>query len=239
MLSQPCSERFQPILTQLRRTFAFLQFSQRSAINPERFRDVSIPPWFERGAQQDCEEMLRHLLVKLQEEFANPSICSMDEPPSKRSHSLSGDSSSDSGRSSVCSTSSSDGRSTRRSTPKRRNFPAATRKSDVVNPVAESPNNLPSISAGAAVYWLRTRNSVGEKKGEDSSKSPQVRSPAARRSALQMETETGQENGQIIDRVSRISFEEISAVSLTLGGENECDIILNFFNLCVGEMLRK
>ncbi|XP_053241109.1 ubiquitin carboxyl-terminal hydrolase 35 isoform X1 [Podarcis raffonei] len=58
----------QPLMAKLRWLFAFLEHSQRPAISPESFFSASWPPWFTRGAQQDCSEYLKYLLDRLHEE---------------------------------------------------------------------------------------------------------------------------------------------------------------------------
>ncbi|XP_062983932.1 ubiquitin carboxyl-terminal hydrolase 35 [Elgaria multicarinata webbii] len=58
----------QPLMAKLRWLFAFLEHSQRPAISPECFFSASWPPWFTRGAQQDCSEYLKYLLDRLHEE---------------------------------------------------------------------------------------------------------------------------------------------------------------------------
>uniref|UniRef100_A0A8D0L8E0 Ubiquitin specific peptidase 35 n=1 Tax=Sphenodon punctatus TaxID=8508 RepID=A0A8D0L8E0_SPHPU len=58
----------QPLMTKLQWLFAFLEHSQRPAISPESFLSASWPPWFNRGAQQDCSEYLKYLLDRLHEE---------------------------------------------------------------------------------------------------------------------------------------------------------------------------
>ncbi|XP_061484963.1 ubiquitin carboxyl-terminal hydrolase 35 isoform X2 [Rhineura floridana] len=58
----------QPLMTKLQWLFAFLEHSQRPAISPESFLSASWPPWFTRGAQQDCSEYLKYLLDRLHEE---------------------------------------------------------------------------------------------------------------------------------------------------------------------------
>uniref|UniRef100_A0A8D0BPS0 Ubiquitin specific peptidase 35 n=1 Tax=Salvator merianae TaxID=96440 RepID=A0A8D0BPS0_SALMN len=58
----------QPLMAKLQWLFAFLEHSQRPAISPESFLLASWPPWFTRGAQQDCSEYLKYLLDRLHEE---------------------------------------------------------------------------------------------------------------------------------------------------------------------------
>ncbi|XP_053167513.1 ubiquitin carboxyl-terminal hydrolase 35 [Hemicordylus capensis] len=58
----------QPLMAKLQWLFAFLEHSQRPAISPESFFSASWPPWFARGAQQDCSEYLKYLLDRLHEE---------------------------------------------------------------------------------------------------------------------------------------------------------------------------
>jgi len=59
---------FQPILVSLQRVFRSLKLSKRSSISPRQFLDISRPPWFEAGQQQDCSEFLTFLLHTLEEE---------------------------------------------------------------------------------------------------------------------------------------------------------------------------
>ncbi|XP_060627202.2 ubiquitin carboxyl-terminal hydrolase 35 [Anolis sagrei] len=58
----------QPLMAKLQWLFAFLEHSQRPTISPESFLLASWPPWFTRGAQQDCSEYLKYLLDRLHEE---------------------------------------------------------------------------------------------------------------------------------------------------------------------------
>ncbi|XP_060091036.1 ubiquitin carboxyl-terminal hydrolase 35 [Heteronotia binoei] len=58
----------QPLMAKLQWLFAFLEHSQRPAVSPENFLLASWPPWFARGAQQDCSEYLKYLLDRLHEE---------------------------------------------------------------------------------------------------------------------------------------------------------------------------
>jgi hypothetical protein len=41
--------------------------SKRSSVSPRKFLDISSPPWFDDGLQQDCSEFLIFLLHSLEE----------------------------------------------------------------------------------------------------------------------------------------------------------------------------
>ncbi|TSK22478.1 Ubiquitin carboxyl-terminal hydrolase 38 [Bagarius yarrelli] len=56
------------LMKKLQLLFAFLAHTQRAAYAPRSFLDVSRPPWFTAGSQQDCTEYLRFLLDRLHEE---------------------------------------------------------------------------------------------------------------------------------------------------------------------------
>ncbi|XP_033106882.1 ubiquitin carboxyl-terminal hydrolase 38-like isoform X1 [Anneissia japonica] len=58
----------QKIRTELRKLFAFLKHSNRAAFEPKMFVEVARPPWFTLRAQQDCSELLKYLLDRLDEE---------------------------------------------------------------------------------------------------------------------------------------------------------------------------
>lgn len=58
----------QGVLKKLQELFAFLSLTQRPAFCPEDFLENSRPPWFVRGEQQDCSELLRFLLDRSHEE---------------------------------------------------------------------------------------------------------------------------------------------------------------------------
>ena len=58
----------QPVLINLQRVFRSLKLSKRSSISPRQFLDISRPPWFDAGQQQDCSEFLTFLLHSLEEE---------------------------------------------------------------------------------------------------------------------------------------------------------------------------
>ncbi|XP_031719214.1 ubiquitin carboxyl-terminal hydrolase 38 [Anarrhichthys ocellatus] len=57
-----------PLMKKLQLLFAFLAHTQRAAYAPKNFLEVSRPPWFNAGSQQDCSEYLRFLLDRLHEE---------------------------------------------------------------------------------------------------------------------------------------------------------------------------
>ncbi|KAK5865653.1 hypothetical protein PBY51_019905 [Eleginops maclovinus] len=56
------------LMKKLQLLFAFLAHTQRAAFAPKNFLEVSRPPWFNAGSQQDCSEYLRFLLDRLHEE---------------------------------------------------------------------------------------------------------------------------------------------------------------------------
>ncbi|XP_019956865.2 ubiquitin carboxyl-terminal hydrolase 38 [Paralichthys olivaceus] len=56
------------LMKKLQLLFAFLAHTQRAAYAPRNFLEVSRPPWFNMGSQQDCSEYLRFLLDRLHEE---------------------------------------------------------------------------------------------------------------------------------------------------------------------------
>ncbi|XP_051939580.1 ubiquitin carboxyl-terminal hydrolase 38 [Hippocampus zosterae] len=56
------------LMKKLQMLFAFLAHTQRAAYAPKNFLEVSRPPWFNAGSQQDCSEYLRFLLDRLHEE---------------------------------------------------------------------------------------------------------------------------------------------------------------------------
>lgn len=56
------------LMKKLQLLFAFLAHTQRAAYAPRNFLEVSRPPWFNVGSQQDCSEYLRFLLDRLHEE---------------------------------------------------------------------------------------------------------------------------------------------------------------------------
>uniref|UniRef100_S4RNF4 Ubiquitin specific peptidase 38 n=1 Tax=Petromyzon marinus TaxID=7757 RepID=S4RNF4_PETMA len=57
-----------PLMGKLQLLFAFLAHTQRSAFEPRNFLEVSRPPWFTPGSQQDCSEYLKYLLTRIHEE---------------------------------------------------------------------------------------------------------------------------------------------------------------------------
>lgn len=56
------------ILYEMQRLFSFLLSSQRPAISPRSFYEVSNPSWFNIFEHQDCMEFLSFLIQKLEEE---------------------------------------------------------------------------------------------------------------------------------------------------------------------------
>ena len=58
----------QPVLASLQNVFIFLRYSSRNIFSPSEFLRLARPSWFEAGRQQDCSELLTHLLDTLQEE---------------------------------------------------------------------------------------------------------------------------------------------------------------------------
>ncbi|KAJ8028115.1 Ubiquitin carboxyl-terminal hydrolase 38 [Holothuria leucospilota] len=68
VLNFPLAVSKQSVMVQLQTTFAFLAHTQRAAYSPEKFLEVSRPPWFNAGAQQDCSEFLKYLLDRIDEE---------------------------------------------------------------------------------------------------------------------------------------------------------------------------
>ncbi|KAL5011386.1 hypothetical protein ScPMuIL_009937 [Solemya velum] len=58
----------QTFMAKLQYVFAFLSLTQRPAYAPVNFLDISRPPWFTHGCQQDCSEFFKYLLVQLQEQ---------------------------------------------------------------------------------------------------------------------------------------------------------------------------
>ncbi|XP_013863268.1 ubiquitin carboxyl-terminal hydrolase 38 isoform X2 [Austrofundulus limnaeus] len=56
------------LMKKLQLLFAFLAHTQRAAYAPRTFLEVSRPPWFNMGSQQDCSEYLRFILDRLHEE---------------------------------------------------------------------------------------------------------------------------------------------------------------------------
>ncbi|RUS78001.1 hypothetical protein EGW08_014218, partial [Elysia chlorotica] len=56
------------VLDKLQQVFALLCQSNRASISPSRLLQVSRPPWFLPGQQQDCSEFLKYLLDRLHED---------------------------------------------------------------------------------------------------------------------------------------------------------------------------
>ncbi|PIK34734.1 putative ubiquitin carboxyl-terminal hydrolase 38 [Apostichopus japonicus] len=71
ILNFPVSISKHSVIMQLQTTFAFLSYTQRAAYSPEQFLQVSRPPWFTPGTQQDCSEFLKYLLDRIDEEETN------------------------------------------------------------------------------------------------------------------------------------------------------------------------
>ncbi|XP_005797644.1 ubiquitin carboxyl-terminal hydrolase 38 [Xiphophorus maculatus] len=79
------------VMKRLQLLFAFLAHTQRAAYAPRNFLEVSRPPWFNVGSQQDCSEYLRFLLERLHEEektlhvlqSAKPTVASLVDPISR------------------------------------------------------------------------------------------------------------------------------------------------------------
>lgn len=68
------------LMKKLQLLFAFLAHTQRAAYSPRSFLEVSRPPWFTAGSQQDCSEYLRFLLDRLHEEEKTLSALQMTSP---------------------------------------------------------------------------------------------------------------------------------------------------------------
>ena len=79
LASRPSPSR--PQLAALQRVFAFLAFSKRPSYSPVEFQLAVLPPWFERGRQQDCSEFLRYLLDAMQEEERAPALSAVSQLP--------------------------------------------------------------------------------------------------------------------------------------------------------------
>ncbi|KAG1937785.1 ubiquitin carboxyl-terminal hydrolase 38 [Pimephales promelas] len=68
------------LMKKLQLLFAFLAHTQRAAYSPRSFLEVSRPPWFTGGSQQDCSEYLRFLLDRLHEEEKTLSALQLTSP---------------------------------------------------------------------------------------------------------------------------------------------------------------
>ncbi|XP_051560350.1 ubiquitin carboxyl-terminal hydrolase 38-like isoform X1 [Myxocyprinus asiaticus] len=68
------------LMKKLQLLFAFLGHTQRAAYSPRSFLEVSRPPWFTAGSQQDCSEYLRFLLDRLHEEEKTLSALQVTSP---------------------------------------------------------------------------------------------------------------------------------------------------------------
>ncbi|XP_052456599.1 ubiquitin carboxyl-terminal hydrolase 38 isoform X3 [Carassius gibelio] len=68
------------LMKKLQLLFAFLAHTQRAAYSPRSFLEVSRPPWFTAGSQQDCSEYLRFLLDRLHEEEKTLSALQVTSP---------------------------------------------------------------------------------------------------------------------------------------------------------------
>eukprot|EP00092_Neocalanus_flemingeri_P037138 GFUD01040426.1.p1 GENE.GFUD01040426.1~~GFUD01040426.1.p1 ORF type:complete len:819 (+),score=280.29 GFUD01040426.1:50-2458(+) len=58
----------QPVLSSLQKVFRSLKLTKRSFVRPGQFLEVSRPPWFDPGLQQDCSEFFTFLIHSLEEE---------------------------------------------------------------------------------------------------------------------------------------------------------------------------
>ncbi|XP_037111888.1 ubiquitin carboxyl-terminal hydrolase 38 isoform X1 [Syngnathus acus] len=68
------------LMKKLQMLFAFLAHTQRAAYAPRNFLEVSRPPWFNAGSQQDCSEYLRFLLDRLHEEEKTIQVLESNNP---------------------------------------------------------------------------------------------------------------------------------------------------------------
>lgn len=68
------------LMKKLQLLFAFLAHTQRAAYAPRNFLEVSRPPWFNMGSQQDCSEYLRFLLDRLHEEEKTLQVLESAQP---------------------------------------------------------------------------------------------------------------------------------------------------------------
>ena len=75
----------QPVLNSLQNVFIFLRYSSRNIFSPSEFLRLARPSWFEAGRQQDCSELLTHLLDTLQEE-EKANFPSQETPDTRQDH---------------------------------------------------------------------------------------------------------------------------------------------------------
>ena len=68
MFAQDFQPIRQPVLSSLQNVFIFLRYSSRNIFSPSELLRLARPSWFESGRQQDCSELLTHLLDTVQEE---------------------------------------------------------------------------------------------------------------------------------------------------------------------------
>ena len=68
MFAQDFQPSRQPVLASLQNVFIFLRYSSRNIFSPSELLRLARPSWFESGRQQDCSELLTHLLDTIQEE---------------------------------------------------------------------------------------------------------------------------------------------------------------------------
>ena len=68
MFAQDFQPIRQPVLSSLQNVFINLCSSNSNSFSPSELLRLARPPWFESGRQQDCSELLTHLLDTIQEE---------------------------------------------------------------------------------------------------------------------------------------------------------------------------